>query len=397
MPSSQINERYEVYTELFKTQGLSIFSAVLHEGQQKKAVTLHVFRHRPLIKYYLSLKDQLISTLPFVEAFILDGALYMSFESLENGISLHHRSLSTAQKKTSFLHLLAHLAIDNEIPNFIKWQLLNSENLKLDRNLMLHEEIQLKLVNPDLFNDFKSIQLKLIELIAEIFEAPAEDPALKLFTEKLADGSYTNYLELFTDCKRIFNMNFERDEPQLYTWLYDRYMGLKKHSGRLVLLFILALGIYQVYQYLGTAKENSVLAYQKTAIGTVTFDDPYSKALESPQVVVVKAPQSQAVVPETPAIVTPPPTTPTQPVAPKPSVSPVKPAANSGKDVIYAVKRNEFLVKISREFYGDGKYAWAIAKYNQLKNPSFLRVNYPLKLPPKDVIETLYQDMRSKK
>lgn len=395
MPSPQINERYEVYTEIFKTQGLSIFSAVLHEGQQKKPVTLHVFRHRPLIKYYLSLKDQLISTLPFVEAFILDGALYMSFESLENGTPLYHRSFSTAQKKTSFLHLLAHLAIDNEIPNFIKWQLLNSENLKLDRNLMLHEDIQLKLVNPDLFNDFKSIQQKLIELISEIFEAPEEDPALKLFTEKLADNSYTGYLELFTDCKRIFNMNFEKDEPQLYTWLYDRYMGLKKYSGRLVLLFVLALGIYQVYQYLGTSKVNSILAYQKTAIGTVTFDDPYSKALESPQVLVVKAPQTQAVTPVTPPIVAP--VTPVSPVAPKPSITAEKPAASPGKEVIYAVKRNEFLVKISREFYGDGKYAWAIAKYNQLKNPSFLRVNYPLKLPPKDVIEALYQDMRSKK
>lgn len=388
MPSSPMNERYEIYTEVFKTQGLSIYNAVLHEGQQKRPVTLHVFRHRPLIKYYLSLKDQLISTLPFVEAFVLDGSLYMSFEALEIGTPLYQRSLSTAQKKTAFLHLLAHLAVDNEIPNFIKWQLINSENLKLDRNMMLHEDIHLKLVNPDLFNDFRSIQQKLVELIGEIFESPMEDPALKLFTEKLTEGSYTEYLELFSDCKRIFSMNFDKDEPQLYTWLFDRYMGLKKHTGRLVLLFILLLGIYQLTQYVGTAKANSVLAYQKTTIGTVAFDDPYSKALESPQILVVKAPTTTSL---------PQALTPALPVSPSPAATPEKITNPPEKDVIYAVKRNEFLVKISREFYGDGKYAWAIAKYNQIKNPSFLRVNYPLKLPPKAVIEALYQDMRNKK
>lgn len=383
MPSSRINERYEVYNELFTTQGLSIYYAILHENQQKKAVTLHAFRHRPLIKYYLSLKDQLSSTLPLIEAFVLDGTLYLSFETLENGTPLYHRSISTAEKKSAFLHLLAHLAIDNQIPNFIKWQLLNSESLKLDRNRMLHEEVHLKLVNTDLFNDFKSIQQKLIELIHDLFDAPSEDPALKLFIHKLSENSYTDYLELFTDAKRIFAMSFERDEPWLYTWLYDRYTDLLKYSGRLILIFLLCLGLYQFSQYLGASKTNSVLAYQKTSIGTVSFDDPYSQALETPQVVIVKAPEAVKVTTTTAL-------TPT-------SVTPPQVTSKTEEDTIYAVKRNEYLVKISRDFYGDGKYAWAIAKYNQIKTPSFLRVNYPLKLPPKAVIDALYQEMRNKK
>lgn len=382
----KINENYHIHEKIFETQGLIIYRAERITGEESCFVTLHAIKNRPLIKYYIQIEKQLGELLPYVESFILDGDLYMSFKTLDHGVLLTQRSVSTVEKKKSILHLLAKLSIGQEIPNFIKWQLINSESLLLDRNRILHIEAKLSLLNPDFFNDFKSIQNKIAELIAEIFEAPIEDKGVLTFLEKLKMNAYADYLPLFADAKLYFSMTYdEASEPWFYTLLYNQYLALKKNSKRLVFVLLIAVIAFNVKQYYSKAEALGVKPYVKTKIGTLTYDDPYSSTLETATTLVLDAPPK-----------------PVSTAAPKPvEVAVVKtpvPAAKSPEvDVIYSVKRNEYLIKISKDFYGDGKYAYAIAKYNQIKSPSVLRVNFPLKLPPKATIEKIYQDMQSKK
>ncbi len=389
MEHIQVNEHYQIHEKLFETQGLTIYRAVRTFEGQSTFVTLHAIKNRALIKYFIPLETVLKNHLPLIESFVLDGDFYLSFETLENGTVLTQRALSTAQKKKSLLHFMAKLAIGHEIPNFIKWQLINSDSLRLDRNKILHIDVKLCLLNPDFFNDFKSIQVKMADLISEIFDAPIEDKGILLYLERLRKNSYADEMEMFTDAKVCFSMTpADEEEPLPYAWLYQRYLALKKNSKRLVWLLLVLVIAYQVNQYFLKAQSLGTQPYIKTKIGTLVYDDPYSAPLESANTLVLEAP--------------PKPTSEKKTSVPNHSETPtVSPTKNDKKapdtDVIYSVKRNEYLVKISKDFYGDGKYAWAIAKYNQIKTPSFLRVNYPLKLPPKPVIEKLYQEMTHKK
>lgn len=382
MHQIQLNNQYLIHKTIFETQGLTIYKGLSLKDDSEIFYNIHCIRYKKLLKYYLSVKDQLKETLPLTDSFIIDGDLYLVFKSGESGVPLFHHSLSTLEKKHLLLSLLAKLALEANLPNFIRWQLLHPEYLWVDSNRVLHADVHLELLNPELFDDFNSIQNRIAELIPAIFEAPDEDLALKQFSERCQAATYQTDLAMLADYKYLMGLSVEQKEPWLYEKLYLLYLQLKQNKKRLVLIGLLFLFGYLGLKQLGASDAIMLQPYQKTVIGTTQYDDPYSEQVSQTESITINAPKKTTA-----------PVTSTQTVAP----APVTPQAPKPEFETYNVKRGEYLVKICKSYYGDGKYAWALAKYNGIKNPSMLKVGFKLKLPQKEVIEKIYAEMRSKK
>ena len=299
------------------------------------------------------------------------------FRSHEKGLPIHHHSFKVSEKKQTFLSLLAKLAVDKHLPIFIKWQLINLETLIVDHNKILHLNVQLDLMTPDNFNDFSALQSRIAEIMMSVFKEDEWDVPLKQFLENCQTGIYLDSLDLLKDYKRLIGLKNDHDEPWFYAFLYDRYMDLKKNSKRLVAIVIVLMLLKYGYGYMQKSNAELVQPYVKTVIGLITYDDPYTEALEKEESITVESiaqdpPKTAPILPEA---------TPKAPVA-------VPPAYET-----HVVKSGEFLIQICKDYYGDGKYAWALAKFNELKNPSLLPVGFPLKLPPKNIIESIFEKL----
>lgn len=377
-----LNNQYLIHKTVFETQGLTIFKGISLNDTAEIYYNIHCIRYKKLIKYYLTIKPILKETLPLADTFVIESSLYLVFQSNESGLPLYHHSLSTHEKKYLLLSLLAMLVLDTNLPNFIRWQLLRPDYLWVDSNKVLHPDIRLELLNPELFNDFDSIQNRVAELIPAVFEAPDEDMALKQFLDNCQNAVYQTDLAMLADYKRLLGISVERSEPWLYEQLFLFYERLKQRKKQFVIgALIFFVGYYGLKQV--TASDAMLLQpYQKTVIGATQFDDPYSGTINQTETITINAPPA----PTAPVVAAPAPVTATPAVV-----------ATTPKDKIYTTKKGDFLVKICQSVYGDGKYAWALAKYNGLKNPSLLKVAFPLKVPDKAVIEKLYQEMRNKK
>ena len=108
--------------------------------------------------------------------------------------------------------------------------------------------------------------------------------------------------------------------------------------------------------------------YVKNQIGTIRYHDPYSEKAIETETISVYVPQM---------------------ATPPTSVEPQEKLIN--EYTIYVVPPGDYLYKISKDVYGDEKFAMTLALFNGLENPDFLPVNYPLKLPPIEQIESLYE------
>lgn len=383
MHQIMINDQYLIHKPIFESQGIIIYRGLVKKEMAIQYYNIHCIHNKKLIKYYLTKLGNFTPTLPLEDYFIQDSNLYMVFSSKENGTPIHHSSFSATEKKGFLLSVLAQLALDIHLPNFIKSQLLNSESLLIDRNHILHMDVKLTLLNPDQFDDFQSVQTKIADLATEIFEPDDQDNGLKIFIKKCEEGDYQDYMALLTDYKTLINISNETNEPWLYAMLYQWYQKLKRYRRRIIVLGLILLFVYYGVQRFSASEASLTAPYQKTNIGSTQYDDPYSQPLEKEEQINISKPF---------AVTTPAAPSPTSDNNPENTTSPGPTADN-----IHTVKPGDFLVKISKEAYGDGKYAWALAKYNNIKNPSLLYKGTPLKIPPLKTIQEIFSSMQGKK
>ncbi len=380
MHQTLINDQYLIHKPIFETQGLIIYKALVQNESEVKYYNIHCIHNKRLIKYYLTQLNYFSPTLPLEDFFIQGSDLYLVFSSKESGTPISHLSYSAAEKKGFLLSALAQFSLDLHLPNFVKSQLLNSDCLLIDRNQILHIDVKLSHLNPEQFNDFESIQTKVADLTTAIFEADDRDPGIKIFIDKCTSGEYSDYLSMLMDYKALVAASYDNKEPWLYEKLYLGYQKLKTYKRRIVIGALLLLLVYYGVRQLGASEASLFDPYQKTAIGSTQYDDPYSQPLEKEEQITIQQPVSI-----TPAV------QPT-PVAVQPVAQPV-----TETDTLHTVKPGDFLVKISKSAYGDGKYAWALAKYNNIKNPSLLYKGMTLKIPPLKTIQEIFASSQGKK
>lgn len=383
MHQTIINDQYLIHKPIFESQGIIIYKGLVKNELEIKTYNIHCIHNKKLIKYYLTKLGNFSPTLPLGDYFIQDNNLYMVFSSKEGGTPIHHSSFSATEKKGFLLSALAQMALDIHLPNFVKSQLLNSESLLIDRNQVLHIDVKLSLLNPEQFNDFEAVQTKIADLVFQIFEPDDRDQGIKTFIKKCEYGEYQDYIALLTDYKTLVNTSYENKEPWLYEKLYFWYQKVKAQRRRLVVGALLLLLVYYGVHRYGASEASLFQPYQKTNIGSTQYDDPYSEPLEKEEQITIS--QSLTIAP---------------PVVP-PSSSDKGPEKTTAPvvstDTLHTIKPGDFLVKISKETYGDGKYAWALAKYNGIKNPSLLHKGTQLKLPPLKTIQEIFASMQGKK
>lgn len=378
-----INSQYQISKTILDTQSIKIYECITQDKDESSYFHVHAIAYRPLIKYYLEHLEHLSKTLPFETSFVAGGDLYLVFRIMPVGLPIDHRSFSAAEKKTFLLSLIAKLALDDHLPNFIKWSMINRDCLYIDNNQQLHLNVYLDMLNPSSFSDFKSIQSRLADFTEALFEEEDEDLPLRNFILTCKKGNYINYVELLADYKQLMSEKIEKEEPWFYTKLYNIYLWLKQYQKRLIITGIAALVLYVAYTNTYGSRASTEQAFIKTNIGNVTYDDPYSQKIESGKAIVISAP-----------VVQPAPVKPSVPKQTEKKTTPAPPKEPEYK--IYVTKKGEYLVKICKTQYGDGKYAWVLARYNGLKDPSYLKVAFPLKLPTKAKIEALYLESRKK-
>lgn len=377
-----INSQYLINKTILDTQSIRILECITQDDETIY-YHVHCIAYRPLIKYYLEHLEHFSKTLPFETSFVSGGELHLVFRIMPFGLPIDHRSFSAAEKKTYLLSLIAKLALDDQLPNFIKWSMINRDCLIIDNNQQLHVNVYLDMLNPNSFSDFKSIQGRLSDFAEALFEDEDEDLPLSNFILTSKKGNYTTYLDMLSDYKKLMSEKIEKEEPWFYAKLYSLYLWFKQFQKQLIFAGLLVLVLYVGYSNTYGSKASTDQAFIKTNIGSVTYDDPYSQKIEAGKTIVISAPA-----------VRPTPLKPAIPAQPEKKTSPAPTKEPEFK--IYVTKKGEYLVKICKAQYGDGKYAWVLARYNGLKDPSYLKVAYPLKLPNKARIEALYLESKKK-
>lgn len=367
MKDYKIASKYKIESTIITNSSLSLHIGI---NTDRELFRIHQIKDKHLIKYYLQHLNQLKPTMPFVESFVINSDLYLIFKDYSRFNVITNPKYSNFEIRTLLLSLFAKLALDNSLPNFFKYTLLKSDNLMIDSNLNLYFNSTLDLLNPDSLDDFKSVQKKISSLIDTLL---GEDEILKQFVLKCENGQFIDYMDLFTEFKRIVSEQYEYNEPWIYERMHDFVLFIIKNFRRLVFIGIFLLfSIYGIHFLVGSSQAMEV-PYLKSKIGVVTYDDPYSDHPQELEYVSVYIPQ----------ILTPPTAVESQ-------------EKMTNEFFIYIVPPGDYLYKISSEVYGDRKYALTIAVFNNLENPDFLPVNYPLKLPTKENIERLYELLNEK-
>ncbi|MBF4692048.1 hypothetical protein [Fusibacter ferrireducens] len=367
MQSALISDKYIVVDVVSSNANVTIYRCLEPLKDQEAHYRIHQIKDRALIKYYLKCIDHFSQILPFVESFVDFGDLYLVFKDYTEELAISHIHFNDAEKKDFILKLLAKLSLDTTLPNFIKYTLINSDNLRVDKNKNVHFNVTLDLLNPDSFDQFKSVQKKIATLVEGLTEDHDE---LNVFIMNCEAGLYKDYVSMLADYKVFLSAINEHREPWIYEKLLVIVLWIKSHFRILVYFsFLLIIMIYGMTLFSRTTAEHNK-PYVKKAIGIVHYNDPYSEVVEETETISVYVP-----VIDTPPV----------------SVEPQKKMHNAY--TIYIVPPGDYLYKIALETYGNEKYAYTLANYNGLENPDFLPINYPLKLPSPDQIEALYELM----
>lgn len=383
-----INHQYLINKTLLDTQGIKIYECLINHQGEITYFNVHRIAHRPLLKYYLEQLETFKATLPYRDSFVMGSELYLVFEIKTAGLPIDHRSFNAKEKMQHLLSLLAKLALDDNLSNFLKWSLINKDCLLIDNNGQLHLNVYLDLLNPNNFSDFIGIQSRLADFCESLFED--EDPDLPVFAfiDTCRKGNFENYKDMLATYKKLIETPAPKEEPMVYTKLYQIFLWLKQHQKRLIFTALIFLVLYVAYDQTYGSKPSTEQAFVKTEIGQVTYKDPYSEPIEASKTITVTAPPvpkeaSKTITPSPPA----PKTTPTKTT----TQTPAKPVPEY---TTYVTKKGDFLVRICKKTYGDGKYAWVVAKYNGLKDPSYLKISATIKLPTKAKVEALYKASR---
>ncbi|GAU77491.1 hypothetical protein [Fusibacter sp. 3D3] len=364
MQGALISDKYVVVDVVSTNASMTIYRCLEPHKKQETHYRIHQIKDRALIKYYLKFLDRFSQTLPFVESFVAFGDLYLIFKDYSDEPAIHHSQFNDASKKDFILKLLAKLSLDSTLPNFIKYTLIKSDNLRVDSNKILHFNVTLDLLNPDSFDHFKSVQKKVATQIEALTE---EHDELNVFIMNCEAGIYKDYISMLADYKYFLGTINEHQEPWFYEKLLAVVLWIKNHFRTLVYLSILLMVIVYVTTLFSNSTAESNKPYVKDLIGVVRYDDPYSETAEETETVSVYVPKMNA-----------PPST-------------VEPQEKMSHDyTLFIVPPGDYLYKISLETYGDEKYAYTLSVFNGLEDPNYLPVNYPLKLPLPEQIEMLY-------
>lgn len=365
MQGSLISDKYVVMDVVSTNVNVTIYRCLEPLKDQEAHYRIHQIKDRALIKYYLKFLDRFSQTLAFVEYFVAFGDLYLVFKDYSDEPAINHIQFNDADKKDFILKLLAKLSLDSSLPNFIKYTLIKFDNLRVDKNKNVHFNVTLDLLNPDSFDQFKSVQKKVAALIETLTEDHDE---LNTFIMNCEAGLYKDYVSMLADYKYFLGAINEHKEP----WFYEKLLGIvlwiKNHFRILVYLSLLLILVVYGMTLFSRSTAESNKPYVKDLIGIVHYNDPYSEIVEPVETVSVYVPEMNT---------------------PPSSVEPQEKMLNNY--TIYIVPPGDYLYKIALETYGNEKYAYTLAIFNGLEDPNYLPVNYPLKLPMPEQIETLYE------
>lgn len=367
MPGSFVSDKYVVVEVVSTNVNVTIYRCLDPLKDQDSHYRIHQVKDRGLIKYYLNCVNHLSATLPFIESFVAFGDLYLVFKDYSDEPAIHHHQFNDADRKAFILKLLAKLSLDSTLPNFIKYTLIKSDNIRVDKNRNLHFNVTLDLLNPSSFEYFKSVQKKVADLIETLTE---EYDEFTQFITACEAGRYKDYVSMLADYKYYMGTVNEYKEPWIYEKLLEIFLWVKSHFRLLMYFSLLSIFIIYGITMISSSATDANKPYVKDFIGIVHYDDPYNELVGETETVSVYVPQMN--------------TAPT-------SVEPQTEMTN--EYTLYIVPPGDYLYKISFETYGDRKYAHTLAAFNGLEDPNFLPVNYPLKLPIPEQIETLYEIM----
>lgn len=357
-----ILQKYQIIETIQSNINLNIYRCY---GDMKEIYRVHHIKDKNLIKIYLSITEHLSPTLPYIESFLINGELYLVFKDYSKLYSISSSKFNNSDKIRFLITLIAKLALDSTLPNFIKYTLIKSDNLKIDSNNNLCFNVTLDILNPSSFDSIKSTQKSIALLCDEIFDDFDE---ILPFIQKCETLSYHDYLSMLIDIKAINESIDDKKEPWLYEKLLIIVMWVKTHFKKLVMLFMLFFLIGYSLSFVSTLNVDTNRAYAKSKIGIINYEDPYSE----------KQPKLESISIYIPEIIEQP--------------EEVEPQAILLEEYItYVVQKGEYLFKISQDYYGDRKFAYAIAFYNGIENPDFLPLNYPLKLPNHELIQELFE------
>ena len=332
MQSSLISDKYVVMEVVSTNVNMTIYRCLEPLKDQEAQYRVHQVKDRTLIKYYLKVLDCFSQTLAFVEYFVVHGDLYLVFKDYSEEPAINHIQFSDADKKDFILKLLAKLSLDSTLPNFIKYTLIKSDNLRVDHNKNVHFNVTLDLLNPDSFDQFKSVQKKVATLIETLTEDHDE---LSVFIMNCESGIYKDYVTMLADYKYFLGTINEHKEP----WFYEKLLGIvlwiKRHFRALVYLSLLLILIVYGVTLFSRSTAESNRPYVKDIIGIVHYNDPYSEIVEEAETVSVYVPEMDT---------------------PPSAVEPQEKMIN--QYTIYIVPPGDYLYKISLETYGNEKYAY---------------------------------------
>jgi len=253
-------------------------------------------------------------------------------------------------------------------------QLLHENKFIVDSNGMPHIQFwidDLVVFEIDDQDELTRIKYeKFSRIIKSSFSDDFIPKQLMKLSEDIRQGHYTTCLEMLNALRVARQSYFDSDSERKGEVIIKKVWGRMQKSMLLIVLVLLVL-VYGLYWYYYSKPAISSTVY-KTKIGDVAFviePEVGSKEIQSETYILI--------FPEEPADIIE-----SEPISS--DSSDTEPELEKSETII--IKPGDNLFRISLEYYGDGNYFTALAKYNNIQNPDLIPVGIALEIPPLQVL-----------
>ena len=256
-------------------------------------------------------------------------------------------------------------------------QLLHPEKYVIDSNDMPHIQFwidDLMVFKADLnssTNLRQEVDLKIANLVRSAFSTDFVPKQLSFFADKIEKGTYHSCLEILHALQDARKEYYDSDSERRGEVLIKALWAKMQKRMLLIVLVLIAL-VYGLYWFYFSKPVVSTTVY-KTRIGDVAFvieNDAGKQELES-STYVLMFPE------ETPQTIE---TNTTQETVVEEPVNQPAPSQT------LVIGPGQNLFRICLEYYGDGNYYSALARYNNIQNPDLIPVGLSLEIPPLEIL-----------